>query len=263
MQFGAWAHGFNRYGKRSGAFGTCAGGGYHPFMADDLAEYRSLAERAAKAWEDGRIDEARRGIGEALTGTGGVDGATDLAVLFFGFQVYFRLGELGLAERLCRRRIAVLEKAERAGGVDLGRAWCNLGLVLQYAGRLEESEAALRRAVEIDRAAGHDEGVARDLGTLALVFEARKELDSAERLYLEALEIAERIGAEAIIATDCCNLGEIAMARGEREKARALLARSVEILRRLGSWKVKGVAEVLARLDGPQNRCSLANGAGS
>lgn len=224
-------------------------------MADDLAEYRSLAERAAKAWENGRIDEARRGIGDALAGAGGVDGATDLTVLFFAFQVHFRLGELELAERLCRRRIAVLEEMEGAGGasggggVDLGRAWCNLGLVLQFAGRLDESEGALRRAVEIDRAVGHEEGVARDLGTLAMVFEARKDLDSAERLYLEALAIAERIGCEPIIATDCGNLGEIAMARGEREKARALLTRSVEILTRLGSWKVKGVAEKLAELD--------------
>jgi tetratricopeptide (TPR) repeat protein len=221
-------------------------------MTDDLAECRSLAERSAKAAEAGRTDEARQGITDALTRAGGADRATDLTVLFFAFQFHFRQGELEVAERLCRRRIVVAEELERAGGkrdVHLGRAWCNLGLVLQYAARLDESEATLRRAVELDRAISHEEGVARDLGTLALVFEARKDLDGAERLYLEALAIAERIGAEAIIATDCGNLGEIAMARGDREKARALLSRSVEILTRLGSWKVKGVAETLAALD--------------
>jgi tetratricopeptide (TPR) repeat protein len=222
-------------------------------MADDIADYRSLAEQAAKAAEEGRVDEARRGITEALAGAGGVEGATDLTVLFFAFQFHFRQGELEAAERLCRRRIVVAEELEHTGvkrDVHLGRAWCNLGLVLQYAGRLDESEAALRRAIELDGAINHEEGVARDLGTLALVFEARKDLDSAEELYLRALAIAERIGCDAIIATDCANLGEIALARGDREKARELLSRSVEILTRLGSWKVKGVAEALASLDG-------------
>jgi tetratricopeptide (TPR) repeat protein len=221
-------------------------------MTEDLSECRSLAERAAKAAEAGRIDEARRGITEALAGAGGIEWATDLTVLFLAFQFHFRQGELEFAERLCRRRIVVAEQIECESGtrdVHLGRAWCNLGLTLQYAARLDESEAALRRAIELDGAINHEEGVARDLGTLALVFEARKDLDAAERLYLQALSIGERIGAEAIIATDCGNLGEIALARGDREKARALLTRSVEILTRLGSWKVKGVAETLAALD--------------
>ena len=227
-------------------------GGLHGFgtirvMSDASLEPGALAARGAKAAEEGRFDEARRDVGEALALAGGVDGATDVGVLFCAFQFHFRQGELELAERLCRRRIVVAEEMELPG--QLGRACCNLGLVLQYAGRLDESEAVLRRAIEHDRSIGHEEGVARDLGTLALVFESRKDLDSAERLYLEALEIAERIGAEAIIATDCGNLGEIALARGDREKARALLTRSVEILTRLGSWKVKGVAETLAQVD--------------
>lgn len=220
-------------------------------MPEEVHPGRMIAEQAANDAAEGRIDLARSGIARALAACGGEERATDMEVLFLAFQFHFRQGELEAAERLCRRRIVAAEELERTSGVrdvHLGRACCNLGLVLQYAGRLDESEATLRRAIELDRAINHEEGVARDLGTLALVFEARKDLDTAERLYLQALEIAERIRCEAIIATDCGNLGEIALARGDRVKARALLERAVEILTRLKSWKLKGVAEKLAEL---------------
>ncbi len=223
-------------------------------MTQTPLDPRALAERAAQAAEEGRIPEARVGIAQALAMAGGEEAATDLRVLFLAFQFHFRQGELEAAERLCRRRLRVAEELERTSGkrdVHTGRACCNLGLVLQYAGKLDAAEASLRRAIDLNRAINHEEGVARDLGTLALVFEARNDLDTAERLYLEALAIAERIGCEPVIATDCANLGDIALARGDRPKARALLTRSVEILTRLKSWKVKGVAEKLAELDPP------------
>lgn len=214
----------------------------------------ALAERAAQAAEEGRIPEARVGIAQALAIAGGEEAATDLRVLFLAFQFHFRQGELDIAERLCRRRLHVAQELEQTSGkrdVHTGRACCNLGLVLQYAGKLDAAEASLRRAIEHDRAINHEEGVARDLGTLALVFEARNDLDAAERLYLEALTIAERIGCEPIIATDCANLGDIALARGDRPKAQALWQRAVEILARLGSWKAKDLAEKLAALSKP------------
>src|SRR5262249_1081537 len=74
---------------------------------------------AVETSDAGRIDEARRMLGEALATT------RDVRLLFLGFQFHFRLKEYDEAERLTRRRLELLEPET----ADAARAWGNLGLI--------------------------------------------------------------------------------------------------------------------------------------
>lgn len=196
-----------------------------------VAEARAHAERAAMAASDGRIDEARLGFADALR-----QGGDDVRVLFLCFQFHFRIGELELAEQFARRRLAAVSPGADAAHA---RAHTNLGLVLQYLGKLDDAHEAVNRALAIDTRIGNEYGVARDLGNLSLIAEARGDVDQAEQLLHQSLAIAERIGAEDIIATKLTNLGEIALARGLPIKAREFWTRAVEIFERIGPTKYR------------------------
>jgi len=182
---------------------------------------------AVAAADARRIDEARRTLNEAL------HGAHDVRLLFLGFQFAFRTGDFDAAEDLTRRR---LECAE-TGSADAARAWTNLGLVHLFRGEPETATVMMRRAINIDRAIGDDEGLARDLGNFALVFENRGDLGEAERLTRESLAVADRIGAAHIVAGKLCNLGEILLATGRRGEALSFLARAEAAFRELGVEK--------------------------
>ncbi|MBL8879968.1 MAG: tetratricopeptide repeat protein [Phycisphaerales bacterium] len=195
-----------------------------------VAEARALAERSAIAAGEGQIDQARRGFEQAVA-----QGGDDVRVLFLCFQFHFRIGELEPAEEFARRRLVAA--GQDAQTPHAARAHTNLGLVLQYRGKLDEAEGAMRRALAINTRLRNDYGIARDLGNLSLVAEARGDLDQAEQLLNQALVIAERIGAEDIMATKLTNLGEIALARGRAGDARKLWSRAVEIFERIGPAK--------------------------
>lgn len=214
---------------------TCAASLAAPSDMVAMARLSTCAHvaRAVEASDAGRMDEARRLLDEALART------DDLRLLFLGYQFCFRLGEYDAAERLIHRRLVV------AGpdSADAARAWNNLGLLYHFRADLGGAETMLRRALEIDRRIGNEEGVARDLGNLSLVPESRGDLKTAERLNRESLAIAERIGAASIVASRLCNLGEIMLARGHREQARPLLKRAAAAYGALGIEKHRALCE--------------------
>lgn len=222
-------------------------------------EARMIAEQAAAAAGEGRIDEARRGVAAAIE----LD-PTDVQVLFLAFQFHFRIGELDEAERYVRRRLKAagangsgdLQEADGPGADNehAARAYGNLGLIHLFRRRFDEAQAAMNRALEIDTRIGNEYGVARDTGNLGLVYETRDDLDRAEELYHAALALAERLGADELIATKCANLGDIAVVRGRPDAARPLWARAVEIFGRLGPKKhLDEYGKKLAELDGAEN----------
>ncbi|HYE03166.1 MAG TPA: tetratricopeptide repeat protein [Phycisphaerales bacterium] len=188
-----------------------------------------VVEGAAHAANQGRIVAAAATLRPAL------QGATDLRLLFLGFQFFFRTGEPDEAERLTVRR---LELAERDGQAqDVARACTNLGLIHLTTGRRDSARELCRRALEIDEGLGHAEGVARDLGNLANVVEADGDLDRTEMLNRRALAIAETIGAGEIAAGKLANLGDIEMSRGRADEARALWRQAIARFERLGLEK--------------------------
>ena len=190
----------------------------------------ALAESAARAAGEGRIEEARKGFAQALR-----PDTTDLRVLFLGFQFHFRIGELDEAERLVRRRLALA--GPEVDSEQTARAYTNLGLVLHHRGDLDGAERELSRALCISERLGHEYGIARDMGNLSLVPETRGDLDRAEELCRKALAIAQRIGADDIAATKFANLGDMASRRGRINEARELWTRAVELFERLGNAK--------------------------
>lgn len=196
-----------------------------------------LVERAARAANAGRHDEARRDLAAALART------NDVRLLFLGFQFHFRAavaeGEthehrragLEEAERLVRRRLAVARTL--GDSPHLGRAHTNLGLVLQYMGeaRHAEAERHYREAIEIDRQSGFEEGLARDLGNLGNFLESTGAAARAEPFYREALAIARRIGVLRLVGSNLANLGDVALARGDHAAARRCWEEAAAILR--------------------------------
>lgn len=192
-----------------------------------------LTMAAVAASDAGRADEATRTLDVALRD------ATDLRLLFLGFQFHFRSGNLDEAERLVRRRLALAPPESSAEA----RACTNLGTLLHFRGDLDAAEPFLQRAVDLERRLANDFGLARALGNLSLVPESRKDFDGAERLLHEGLAIAERINSKQLIASHSTNLGEIAQHRGRHVEARTLLTRAARIFGEIGNWKYRAHCE--------------------
>ena len=103
--------------------------------AESVAEAKSakqalaLAETAAKAALEGKIEEARQGFAKAL------DGTTNLDAIFLGWEFFNRIGDLDEAERLLRRWLAI--SGPEAQIADTAVAYGNLGIVMKTRGDLD------------------------------------------------------------------------------------------------------------------------------
>lgn len=203
----------------------------------DLLRACDCADAAVKASDAGDRDSARQHFARMLPLT------NDLRHLFAAFQFHFRAGHLDEAERFTLRRLELANP----DSPDAARACTNLGLIQFTRKDLGKAEEWHRRALDLDRRLGNEEGIARDLGNLAMVPESRGELDEAQRLYHESLAIAERIGAKAIIATKLSNLGDIALLRGDREQTRSFWKRAIALFEETGQAKYRD--EVTLRLN--------------
>ena len=137
-----------------------------------------------------------------------------------------------LAEALRR------EEGYGAVSVELARLHSSIGQVDRAAGRLDDAEHHLRRALDLDRAlrGPRHPQIALDLHNLAGVLRLRPDLAGALALYREALAIDEAAGgAESIAAGLSHNsIGLVHMAREDWAAARAELERAHAILSAAG-----------------------------
>lgn len=206
-------------------------------LAQSAAALATASMSSGRPPDPGALAQARADLATALALA-----PTDLGVLFLGFQFHFRIGELGPAEQLARRRLELA----LPDSADAARALTNLGVLAQTRGELDRAEELLTRAVEIDRRIGNLEGLARDIGNLALVPEARGDLERAEALYHEAMAIARTVSGplgQEMVAGHISNLGDIARARGQIDRARAMWTEALETFNRLGVTKWKASFE--------------------
>jgi tetratricopeptide (TPR) repeat protein len=242
------------------------------------AKLLAMAEDAAKAALDGRIEEARQAFAKAL------DGTTNTRVLSLGFQFYNRIGDLTEAERLLRRSLAISgpdaetastssaygnlgrilytrgdldgaettqrkslrinEKLGRLGG--MADDYEHLGHILFTRGDLGNAETMHRKSLEIDEKLGRLEGMAISYGNLGVVLHIRGDLDGAEAMHRKSLEIEERLGRLEGMADDYGNLGLVLKARGDLDGAEAMHRKSLEINEKLG--RLEGTANAYANL---------------
>jgi tetratricopeptide (TPR) repeat protein len=202
------------------------------------AHLLALAEEAAKAALDGKIEEARQGFAKAL------DGTTNLHVLFLGFEFFRRIGELEEAEQLLRRGLAI--SGPDAQTAATGAAYGNLGLVLRTRGDLDGAEAMHRKSLAIAEKLGRLEGMVSQYGNLGVDLGTRGDLDGAEEMFRKALAVAEKLGRLEGMANAYGNLGVVLQNRGNLDGAEAMHRKALVIDEKLG--RLEGMANQYGNL---------------
>ena len=180
-----------------------------------------LASQAASAALEGRVEEARQVLALATAGT------ASLSILALAFEFYFRTGELGVAEAMIDRWLAI--HGHDPETTETATALANLGLICERRGELDRGEELLRQSLTIDEHFGHQEGLASDYGNLGLIYEQRGDLNRAEEMLREALAIDERLGRDEGLASEYGSLGVIYRMRCQTETARQLWTRARDL----------------------------------
>jgi tetratricopeptide (TPR) repeat protein len=215
--------------------------------AESVAEAKAarnavtLAEKAAQAALEGKIEEARQDFAKAL------DGTMNLRVLYLGFDFFNRIGDLNEARRLLRRWLAI--SGPEAQTADTAAAYGNLGLIYWRRGDLDQAEAMHRKSLAIEEKLGRLEGVAIQYGNLGLIYRRRRDLDQAEAMHRKSLAINEKLGRLEGMAANYGNLGSIAVRRGNISEARTLWTKSRGLYANIGMPHM--VKKVQSWLNGP------------
>jgi tetratricopeptide (TPR) repeat protein len=202
------------------------------------AQLLKLAEDAAKAALEGRIEDARQGFAKAL------DGTTNTRVLYLGYEFFRRIGELAEAERLLRRWLAI--SGLDAETPSTAAAYGNLGVIMQIRCDLDGSEAMHRKALEIYEKLKLPAGMAIAYGNLGLILKTRGDLDGSEVMHRKSLAIGEKLNYLECIADQYDNLGLIFQARGDLDGAEAMHRKALEIDEKLG--RLEGMANQYGNL---------------
>ncbi|MCY2951288.1 MAG: tetratricopeptide repeat protein [Planctomycetota bacterium] len=140
--------------------------------AEELA--LALAGGAAKAALEGRVEEAKEEFAKAVGGT------ASLRVLYLAYEFYRRTGDLGQAEGMIERWLAI-SGAEKESG-ETAAAYGNLGVIYKTRGELEKAEEMYRKALAINEKLGRLEGMAKQYGNLGVIYQTRGELEKAEEV---------------------------------------------------------------------------------
>jgi tetratricopeptide (TPR) repeat protein len=149
-----------------------------------------------------------------------------------------RLAEqLGAVEEALSRYVQLLEYCELRlvpGHPHIASTLNNLAKAQYSAHHLEEAEALLRKAIELEEAS-YEKGHSGSLGiynnNLAMVLEASGRLDEAEPLMRKALEIDEdTLGpSHPYVASSLLNLGGLQQQMGRPAEAEPLMRRALAI----------------------------------
>lgn len=129
-------------------------------------------------------------------------------------------------------RLAIFAVAAKIG---IGRTWLHLG-------RLEEGEAALKKAEALADRTGARLQQAFALEKLGAAEQERKDLDAAERYVSRARVIYRALGSDYDEARATGVLGTIARAKGEEAAAKDLLLRARDLNARLGQKSSEAIA---------------------
>jgi tetratricopeptide (TPR) repeat protein len=195
----------------------------------------ALAESAARAATDGRLEAARQDFAKA------VDGSNNLRVVIMGLRFFLQIGELEETERLARRFIALGDRdtlALTAGGYAL------LGNVLRERGDLDAAEGSYRKGLGIYQQLGHQEGTAACYRCIGVIRLMRSDFDSAEEMYRKSVAIEEELGHCEHMALDYSNLGSALFEGGHLKAALESLTKSRDLYDRIGSHdRAKDVLE--------------------
>jgi non-specific serine/threonine protein kinase len=214
-------------------------------MARHLDFYLDLVERAVPELTgadqaeilsrlEGEHDNVLAALGRCDALAGGAERALRLCGgmrWFWRMRGYFKTGYAASRVALARPG-AETPTAARAVALQ---AAAGMALVL---GDFDATTAHAAEALDIERAAGHDDGIARALNSLGNAAYYRGELDEARRRHAEGLAIRRAQNDAPGIATALNNLANVASDRGETAEATRLYEEALRINRDAGnrSW---------------------------
>jgi tetratricopeptide (TPR) repeat protein len=112
---------------------------------------------------------------------------------------------------------------------DLVRALFWAGVLLDDAGRPDESAARLEACLAIQQEIGDDVGAARTLNSLGVVARSVGDLDRARSLIEESIERKRALGDRAGISGSLDNLGIVASDLGQFDEAIRLMSEALEL----------------------------------
>ncbi len=192
--------------------------------ADKLA--LDLAEEAAAAAREGRVERARQMFAQAHEGT------TNLKVLSLANEFYRRTGDQKAAEDMHERWLAISGRGAETG--NTAAAYGNLGIIYGTRRELDRAEEMHRKSLAINEKLAHQQGMAIQYGNLGLIYRRRGELDGAEEMFKKALAIDEKLGYQEGVASVYGNLGLIANDRGDIARARDRWTQARDLFAKIG-----------------------------
>ncbi len=191
---------------------------------------QTLADRAILERIRGHYQEALETVRQALSTCGEEEDFPALMDLHRTAGVcLLALGDLAGAEEHIR---AALAHHARAGPYNLALAYLDLGFCLRAQGRMEETDAAYRQALEHARAAGSPELEANILNNLAMGTFLRGELFPALELLEQAREAAQTTFSPRLRSAILAGLGDLYRDLGECARARQMYKEGLEQARR-------------------------------
>jgi len=107
----------------------------------------------------------------------------------------------------------------------------SMGIAYHLEGRVEESEKAFTRSLEIARARGDRATQSMVLGNLAGLYSFMRRNEAAQQVGLEALKIAQEIGAMGVLGSAQTTLIEIYLRSGNIPEARAMARGAADTVR--------------------------------
>jgi len=215
-------------------------------VGDPVFELRALAQVARAARMDGRFNEARWMLEEAVSAArrAAVSRSLQCKVVESLGVTYLESGD-GRAVPLLAEAVMLASdegKDRRAAQVRHSYA-----LALIRAGRLSDAEHAATEGLIITETIGDEVGTAYLEQTLAMLhLERRQWADAAVRLD-RSLRLHEQYDNREGIAEALRAQGDLALGEGRADDALPLLTRSLELCRQIGSGLE--VARVLCRLE--------------
>lgn len=154
---------------------------------------------------------------------------------------WFLEGHFDRAHELCA---LALERGKSVPGVDTGDIYCWIGTFAGYAGRYEDSKAALRKAIEFHAKSSNREREAVALTNLGLHLRNCGELEEAVKAQRRALELSEKG-----IPTSVIRMANLAMSLvwlGEIDEAKKYQCMAAELNKVVGDAWARAVLEAQA-----------------
>jgi len=233
--------------------------------AEDLARRAidALRQAGARAMHLRTLPEARALYERALSIVRHVDLTSDVPLYLELLIEYSDVVKwLSTPKTVLEAAQAVLDQAPALGRDDLvARAWLNQAYAEYDKGRLQEADAALRRALEIFRRLGDRQGEAEALEVLGgVTSDLRGSVRIAEEAYRRVLELYREMGDGMGQARTLAWLGRALLDGGRVAEAKAALEEALRMGRahheRISEAKALFGRAIVAHLEGRTEECA-------